>query len=342
MVVAPYPWQTEAAKTLNAMVDELPNAILLHGGEGTGAFELARAFAESLLCESPRMDGTPCGECMGCTLVKAMTHPDLRYVLSEAFAAQASLPYTPAEHESSDRKRRSREIRIHQIRDLSDFVVNTSHRGGRRLVLIYPADKLGDEAAASLLKTLEEPSRGLHFLLVADDIDGVLPTIRSRARLLRLTRPKRDEALAWLKTQKVKNAEIALAHAGGSPLSAVEPPEGMLSDKVAAGVLGLLKNPHFDVTTLYAAYSADVTPVGLSPLLSRWTVDLIRAKNGVEPYYYIDEAETLRALANEVTLEALFAYHDDLLAMARVADHPLFAQQVFEDKLLAYQALFER
>ena len=179
MALTQYPWLEEAAARLDAMRERLPNAILIHGMPGVGTFELARWFAERLLCESPKADGSPCGKCPGCRMMHANGHPDCRIVVSEFLANALDLPYTPPETSSSSKKL-SREIRIHQFRALTDFLTMAPSRGGRRCVLVYPADMVRAEAAASLLKSMEEPPEGVLFLLTADSLAGVLPTIRSR------------------------------------------------------------------------------------------------------------------------------------------------------------------
>ena len=197
MALAPYPWLEEPAQTLLAMRDRMPNAVLLYGAPGAGLYELALAFSKSLFCLSPHSDGTPCGHCTGCRLAQAGTHPDFKQVLSEAQCARYDVAYEPAENERSDAKKKlSREIRIHQIRVLGDFLSLNANQGGRRVVLVHPADKLRAEAAASLLKSMEEPPEGLIWVLTAEKLDDVLPTIRSRSRLVRVPMPDHEAALA--------------------------------------------------------------------------------------------------------------------------------------------------
>ena len=238
MALTQYPWLEEAAARLDAMRERLPNAILIHGMPGVGTFELARWFAERLLCESPKADGSPCGKCPGCRMMHANGHPDCRIVVSEFLANALDLPYTPPETSSSSKKL-SREIRIHQFRALTDFLTMAPSRGGCRCVLVYPADMVRAEAAASLLKSMEEPPEGCVFILAADDIDAVLPTIRSRSRLLRVGVPSKEDALAWLSSQKrlKGDPEVALAMAGGAPLNAVKDITGLTLDAKASATL---------------------------------------------------------------------------------------------------------
>lgn len=256
MALAPYPWLEEPAQTLLAMRDRMPNAVLLYGAPGAGLYELALAFSKSLFCLSPHSDGTPCGHCTGCRLAQAGTHPDFKQVLSEAQCARYDVAYEPAENERSDAKKKlSREIRIHQIRVLGDFLSLNANQGGRRVVLVHPADKLRAEAAASLLKSMEEPPEGLIWVLTAEKLDDVLPTIRSRSRLVRVPMPDHEAALAFLKSKKLKKPEEALAMAGGSPLAALEPSaDDRLSAKTENAVLEFLRaGPELSVDALGAA-----------------------------------------------------------------------------------------
>lgn len=344
MAVVPYPWLEKPAAALAAMKDRLPNAVLIHGVPGIGTFELAKGFAELLLCESPRFDGTPCGSCPGCRLMKAGTHPDCRIVVSEYIASELDLPYTPPEGgSSSGRTKLSREVRIHQFRALGDFLTMAPHRGGRRVVLVYPADMVRAEAAASLLKSMEEPPEGLVFLLVADDIDAVLPTIRSRSRLLRVGLPSKEEALKWLRTKKsVKNPEEALAMAGGAPLLALRDTTGLTLPPKAQAVLRdlLLKGASLSADAVVRAYTADMTTPAVALYLSRWCYDLLRVKSGLEPHFFVTSAAEMAACVRETGMQALLSLNAAVAEVRRSAEHPLSARQVWEAVLLIYaQAL---
>ena len=98
----------------------------------------------------------------------------------------------------------------------------SSHRGGRRVVLLLPAEALNASASNALLKMLEEPPPGTTFLAVSDQLDAVLPTILSRCVLLRAPNPSRAQSVAWLRSIGVERAEARLAEAGGAPVGLAE------------------------------------------------------------------------------------------------------------------------
>lgn len=333
-----YSWQTELEEALLSLKGRLPNGILVYGPRGTGTFDLVRAFAGSLLCTSPNADGTPCGHCHGCRLVKAGTHPDIRYVVSEAESLPRDIPYVPPDSAASDRKGVYREILIHQTRALTDFLNLKSHEGGVRIVLVYPADRIRAEAAASLLKSLEEPPENTIFMLVADEIDRVLPTIRSRCRLIRARAPSHEEALAWLESQGVQDAERRLTEAGGMPLAVFEEdPRFRLTDEMRSRVLNFLARgcaaPPELATSLV---DKDVTLSAAGLLLSRWAWDLAGAKVGAGVRYFPDCAKEIETIAQAADPVSLYTWINSVRDVRRVSDHPLNARVVIEALLISY------
>ncbi|MFN0115871.1 MAG: DNA polymerase III subunit delta' [Paracoccaceae bacterium] len=78
-------------------------------------------------------------------------------------------------------------IRVDEIRRLADFLHLTAADGGRRAVILDAADEMNAAAANALLKFLEEPPKDVTFLIVSHRPSSLLPTIRSRCRMLRLS-----------------------------------------------------------------------------------------------------------------------------------------------------------
>ena len=201
-IQVPCPWHRDEMQRLLEQHGQgrLPHALLFAGAAGTGKFRLAQSLAQALLCAHPRA-GLACGECDGCHLSAAGTHPDAQTLVPEAG---------------------SNTIKIDQVRRLVEFAGRTAHFGGARVALIAPAEALNRSAQNALLKTLEEPGEGLVLILVSDQPSLLLPTIRSRCQQRHLPLPGRDAALEWLIPQVgERDAPALLAAAQGAPLRAL-------------------------------------------------------------------------------------------------------------------------
>lgn len=194
----PYPWQTPLWQRVVDWVerDRLAHALLVAGPGGLGGLPLAQAMAHYLLCNAP-MGPLACGKCRGCQLFASETHPDL-------FTVQPEAP--------------SNAIKVDQVRQLTEFMSKTAQQGGRKVILLSPAEAMNMSAANALLKSLEEPTERTYLLLVSPEPSRLLATIRSRCAKLLLTAPPRQEALEWLTKVGVADAAELLADAGGEPL----------------------------------------------------------------------------------------------------------------------------
>lgn len=119
-----------------------------------------------------------------------------------------------------------RNIAVEQIRAMQQRLTTRPTLGSRRAVIIDPADDLEKAAANALLKSLEEPPAGTFFLLVAHRLGRLLPTIRSRCRMLSFPRVDDVAVDAILRRNTAQADETtrqaAIAAAGGSPGAALE------------------------------------------------------------------------------------------------------------------------
>lgn len=219
----PLPWL--GAPLQQALRTQRGHALLIHGPQGIGQFELALTLAQAWLCET-NPNTQPCGHCASCHLVQSRTHPDLLVLVPEALRESmgwgAGAEGDEGEGGKASKAKPSKEIKVEAVRNAVVFAQSTSARGLRKVVLIHPAERVNMIAANTLLKTLEEPPGGARFILSCGAPDALLPTLRSRCQAMPLALPAADMASAWLAQQQVAQPEVLLAAAGGQALEALE------------------------------------------------------------------------------------------------------------------------
>lgn len=178
----------------------MPHAVLLIGPAGVGKRAAAAWIAKRFLgidttAEVPAYPPTP------------FDHADLHRV-------------SPAEDKAT--------IGIDQVRELAAEFSLTSYEGRGKVAIIEPANAMTNNAANSLLKTLEEPPGSAVLILVADRAGRLPATIFSRCQRIDFALPPEAEGLAWLdRLQPGAEWNAALKLAGGAPLAAVGAMDGL-------------------------------------------------------------------------------------------------------------------
>ena len=183
--------QTAFLDAFNA--GKLHHAWLLTGPRGVGKATLAWRIARFLLA-TPDDDGGMFAAPQPTTLDIDPDHPIARRIASGGEGGLKAITRTM----NPDTKRMRKQIVVDDIRALNGFFQMSAADGGRRVVIIDDADVMNVNAANALLKMLEEPPARAILLLISHQPSGLLPTIRSRCRTLRLGRLDPDQMAAAL------------------------------------------------------------------------------------------------------------------------------------------------
>ena len=321
-----YPWHESAWRQLAAQWGNRPNAWLLTGRRDTGKTAFARHLAQALLCEQPQAEHQPCGNCPSCHLFAQGSHPDY-YELA---------PDLPAEGESA---RKLLQIKIDAVRAVMAPLLQSSVRGGLRVVLVQPAETMNTQAANALLKMLEEPPASVVFLLVTHNKDRLLPTIKSRCRPFLLPVPSAEEALGYLKTQNTPQAEALLAFHSGAPLFAAEPEQDAMREELCQ----LLAKPRLLAMLDYAAaFDKQKWPLAVFlDWLHKWLADTALAQQNLPPLYYPQHQAAIFQVASRTRGAALFQLVHTLNRLSPYGRHTLSVRMQVENLLTAYLAFWQ-
>lgn len=150
---------------------ELHHAIILWGPSMQLLRELAMRIAKTLNC----LNGTTGDDCSSCERIEKRIHPDVHFA-----------------EVAGDKKL----IAVEQIREIVENATMRPYEAKKKVFLIDPADALSVSGSNSLLKTLEEPPRDTHFILLTRTPDLLLPTIKSRTQHVHVAGAVRDQSHA--------------------------------------------------------------------------------------------------------------------------------------------------
>ncbi|ODS24527.1 DNA polymerase III subunit delta' [Candidatus Endobugula sertula] len=287
----PYPWQQDSWQKLQLQVvkNKIPHALLLAGQKGIGKWHFAEALADYLLCLSPKAE-LACGQCRGCQLLLANSHPDKQIFIPEGVGKL---------------------LKIEQVRQLSTFVGKTAQQGGRKIVILGPVEQLNINAANALLKNLEEPAGDTVLILVSHVASAVMATIRSRCQMVPLLTPDKTIATTWLKELQIDNAAALLHLSGGAPLIAKAMLEGDDLEHLQTFITTLLSLSQRPPAASHIAVAKDWLGIGLSQIIAWW----LQIIHGMLVYSFNDSNGSLKNKDNiNTTTNSITSEMDRLLA----------------------------
>ena len=265
------------------------HAYLLCGARGCGKKTLARLLAQALFCEAEEEE-RPCGHCPACKRFLSGNHPDARTVAPKG-----------------------RSIGVDDVRELIDYLSRRPYEGGWHVAIIERAEKMTPSAQNALLKTLENPPEDTVFFLLTETPGALLSTLRSRARLVRvspLTREACAEALVRRGVEAKRAARLAgLAH--GSVGRALELGsdagfEALLARSLTS--LAALKDPASVAEAAAPFYEERERQEDLLEIFEIIGRDRMALENGVAPEALTgEELENVRVDGRKLLLSVLAA-----------------------------------
>lgn len=141
-----------------------------------GSPRLLETLINWLLCQAADKTTQPCKQCKSCQLFRAGNHPDFSLLKPEP----------------------NRTLGVDEVRSLQNRLAQSPHQSGVKVAVIEQAERMTLNAANALLKTLEEPPGDTYIILTASRFDDLLPTVRSRLQIYRLSCPGVTSLAAWL------------------------------------------------------------------------------------------------------------------------------------------------
>jgi len=185
----------------------IPHALLFSGIKGIGKSLIALEFFKAANCLNSK--GDACDKCSSCIKANANVHPDLKYLNPEGMW-----------------------IKVDNVRALIEDLSLKPFEARMRVVIIEPAERLNDEGANALLKTLEEPSASTIIILVSHNSNQLIPTVFSRCQMIRFN--PLDKA-------STKNIDPSIVNLTSGTIGGIASADITLITKFREGVLKILK-----------------------------------------------------------------------------------------------------
>ena len=220
--------------------EKISHAQLFGGKQGYGGLAMALAFTQYLFC-TDRGTEDSCGKCASCIKVQDLQHPDLHFVFPvvQGIAKTSSFflkdwrqqikenPYFNLFNWTSriDSKERKPIISVEESKDILRKLSLKSFEGGYKVMIIWLPEEMNADCSNKLLKILEEPPVNTLFLLVSENPDNLIITIRSRTQFLRIPKIQLEDLSNFLKANFSLNAiqaDYISSFAEGDLLRALE------------------------------------------------------------------------------------------------------------------------
>lgn len=201
----------------------LSHAYIINGEYGSGRQTIASALAKTIQCQSKTDDTDACGVCTSCKQAESHNHPDIKYIT----------------HDKTS-------ISVNDIREqLNNDISIKPYSSEYKIYIIPDANKMTEQAQNALLKTIEEPPVYAIIILLTENCDSLLPTIRSRCVTLTMNPVEKDKICTYLENKfqlEPEQAQISANYCQGNIGKAIRFASSSDFIEMKNQVLKLLKN----------------------------------------------------------------------------------------------------
>ena len=274
--------------------DAVSHAYILNGERGSGKRLLANLFAMSLQCQNREEDGEACGKCPSCKQAQNGNQPDIIKVTHEK-------PNT---------------ISVDDIRtQVNNDIVIKPYSSKYKIYIIPEADLMSAQAQNALLKTIEEPPEYAVIMLLTENAEALLPTIRSRCVMMKLRNIKDQLVKKYLMEQMEipdYKADVCVAFAQGNMGKAIMLATSEYFNEIKEEVVHLLRNiDEMNVSELMDAvkkcmtYKMEINDY--LDMIAIWYRDVLiyKATKNVDRVVFSDQLRYIKARASKSSYEGI-------------------------------------
>ena len=274
--------------------DAVSHAYILNGERGSGKKLLANLFAMSLQCENRDEDGDACGKCRSCRQAAGGNQPDIIRIMHEK-------PNT---------------ISVDDIRtQVNNDIVIKPYSSKYKIYIIPEADLMSAQAQNALLKTIEEPPEYAVIMLLTENAEALLPTIRSRCVMMKLRNIKDQLVKKYLMEQMEipdYKADVCVAFAQGNMGKAIMLATSEYFNEIKEEVVHLLRNiDEMNVSELMDAvkkcmtYKMEINDY--LDMIAIWYRDVLiyKATKNVDRVVFSDQLRYIKARASKSSYEGI-------------------------------------
>ena len=274
--------------------DAVSHEYILNGERGSGKRLLANLFALSLQCQNRAADGAACGKCQSCKQAQSGNQPDIIKVTHEK-------PNT---------------ISVDDIRtQVNNDIVIKPYSSKYKIYIIPEADLMSAQAQNALLKTIEEPPEYAVIMLLTENAEALLPTIRSRCVMMKLRNIKDQLVKKYLMEQMEipdYKADVCVAFAQGNMGKAIMLATSEYFNEIKEEVVHLLRNiDEMNVSELMDAvkkcmtYKMEINDY--LDMIAIWYRDVLiyKATKNVDRVVFSDQLRYIKARASKSSYEGI-------------------------------------